>query len=716
MKKKTSLLLTVLCLAAIALFSAGCKKDSGWKAQSAPGVSSSVPEQSTAKPTSFTVSSFLHDLFGGELPADTDRVNLPRVEDTREFDIPNTAFEGCAFGSSFYYLDTEDLRVFRLDLETGETSVFTDEVENPRLVCTDTDGVYVYDMSAKEIAYFSFDGERLASVPIPVTPRGGNGYSDIFYAVSLEHRDGLLLLAVRDGIWILADGDTEWKCADFSLLGSELISDAVIRTGNRLAVHIVNADHTKERLIGMDANGKNVLDLPGTLVTSQTISSNQGRLWAVDGRTGCRLYEIEDENASFVEQLSDAGHNFHVVKRAAISNGSILLFWYMSGRVTLMPFDESAPVRIIAASKYAGYADDIIRSVDAMPARYTVYDDAAYPDKLNMFLLAGEESFDIALVEVGASDSRLPSFLKNGAFVDLYGNADLKAHIGEMYPGARDMLEYRGQCPILPLMVKDFSFGFTKAAQDSGLNLPTGAWDFDDMKTLGDSLRGTGMSFFPDDYQITSMLMSLSTAAVEAHFDPTGDSIGEDALTALRDLFAALEVWRDDGMLAGSNPLIARAGMTVFGRGSLEKDAETLRLTTLPGAAGIGKQPLVIASYLIVNPKSKNLDAALAYLACLTDEDNRYNVGIFRCPFWPGLERYYFSGDAGRSEAVAAENKSFAETYEAFLPDYWAASELALVTSNPTAWQALRDFCSGTISGDDCAKVLYEEFVYKLKG
>ena len=103
--KKTSLLLLALCLAALTLFSAGCKKNTGWKTQSAPGVSSSVSEQSTAKPTSFTVSSFLHDLFGGELPASTDRYCLPVVEKVRELDLPIHAYEGNPFGSSFYYLN-----------------------------------------------------------------------------------------------------------------------------------------------------------------------------------------------------------------------------------------------------------------------------------------------------------------------------------------------------------------------------------------------------------------------------------------------------------------------------------------------------------------------------------------------------------------------------------------------------------------------------------
>ena len=198
MRINNNIIVRVTCLLLLFCDCAGCSQINGWKTTNSL---SSGDSQEVVDKTPVVVSSFLHDLFGGELSADTDRFNLPVVTEAREFNIPATAFEGDVFGSFFYYLDSEDLHVFRLDLETGETSVFTDEVKNPRLVCTDTDGVYVYDMSAKEIVYFSFDGERIAYVPIPVSPHGGNGYIDLFYAVSLEHYDGLLMLAVRDGIW-----------------------------------------------------------------------------------------------------------------------------------------------------------------------------------------------------------------------------------------------------------------------------------------------------------------------------------------------------------------------------------------------------------------------------------------------------------------------------------------------------------------------------------
>ena len=602
--------------------------------------------------------------------------------------------------------------MFRLDLETGETSVFTEEVENPRLVATDIDGVYVYDMKAKEIVYFSFDGERLASVPLPVTPHSGNGYSDIFFAVSLEHYDGLLMLAVRDGIWTLEDGKTEWKRADFSVLSSELIDNAVILTRKRLAIHLHSNDYTRERMIEMDVNGKNALDLPGTMVTTQTLFSNQGKLWAVDGRTGCRLYEIEDGRANFVQKLSGEGHNFHVVKRAAISNGSILLFWYTSGRVTLMPYDETAPIRIIAPSLYETLVDTVIQNVDDIPARYTVYDTETYPDKLNLFLLSGADDFDIALVSDNGTTGMLAPILKNGCYVDLYRNDALKAHIGDMFPGVKELIESNGKCPVLPLQAKVAYYGYSAAAQESGLTLPGVPWNFADLKKLGDSLRGTGMCLFED----VGYLMPLASSAVQANFDPLGDDFGEVALPALGELFSMLEVWRDDGILIGENSVFAQAGISVFGRGGLLEGAETLRLTTLPGAEGKGKQPLSLQAYLIVNPGSKNPDAALDWLAHLTDEENRYNAGVFKTPFWPDLTRYYSSGDAGRSSIIPPEYHEFAEKLEDFLPEYYAASELCLVTPTRNAYQAVQNFAAGTISGDDCAKVLYQEFVYKLKG
>ena len=112
----TPLVLLAVCLAALTLFSAGCKKDTGWKSQSAANESagttsttgSSIASPSVSgsseKPKSVGVSSFLHDLFGTELPKDTDRYQLPKVEETKEYKVDESIHYADVYGNSMYFI------------------------------------------------------------------------------------------------------------------------------------------------------------------------------------------------------------------------------------------------------------------------------------------------------------------------------------------------------------------------------------------------------------------------------------------------------------------------------------------------------------------------------------------------------------------------------------------------------------------------------------
>ncbi len=712
------------------LFAFGCSKNTGWKAQSSPAVSSSnSEEQSTAKPTSFTVSSFLHDLFGGELPKDTDRVNLPAVGEAREYDIPVTAFEGCAFGSSFYYLDSEDKRVFRLDLETGETSVFTDEVKNPRLVGTDTDGVYVYDMSAKEIAYFSFDGERIASVPIPVDPHGGNSYSDVFYAVSLEHYDGLLLLAVRDGVWTLSDGDTEWKMAECELLNGEYVDQAAIRSRRRLVISVQNPKSGAERRLETDISGKNAKEFPGTYSSTNALSVNQGKLWRVTSTTGCRLYEAEEGGESFVQMLTGEGHAFPVVNRVAVSGETVLVFWYLSGRVTLLPMNTTESVRIIAPTNRQEAVDTMMLASTETPVQYSIYDSESFLEKLNLALLSGSDEFDIALVSGADSDTLLRAILKNKLYVDLDENEELRAHIGEMFPGASNLIGTDGQAAFLPLYMPFSIYGFDEAAQQSGIPLPSGKWSLAEFKAFGDSLAGTGYSLFPDgsygDMNFVlrdgGFISGLAQAVITGTTDPLGDTPNPETQDALIELFSMFQTWRDNGTLFGANPMIRETAFLVFGTPGMMESTEKSNLILLPGVDG-GGMPARIADYLIVNPNSPHREQALELLAELTDAQNRYNYRIFQMPLWPGLMEYGYpdvsaSGSAaGKTPAIPQQYEGYAAKMDEFLPDYYENSKLCFIYFSDEVGHAITDFEDGKISGEECAKIFYGEYVYKLKG
>lgn len=721
-----------------------CSKSIGWKNEITSPSYIQQQVQVEQKNNSVGVFSFLHDMFSSELSASTDRYILPVVSEPRELDIPRTAFEGDAYGSFFYFLDTEDFRVFRLDLETGEVTVFTDEVENPRLVCTDSDGVYVYDYGAKEVIYFDFEGNRTASVPIPVEPHGGDGYDSKFYAVSLDHYDGLLLLAVRDGLWTLADGGKEWKQTDLVLLVHEKIARSVIVSRSRLLVYIecmTPQGTVQDRLIGIDTDGKNETVLSKD--SNQEIAINENRVFRVSAR-GCRLYEINGDNEIYIRGLSGEGHKFHLASHIAVSGNSLLIFWHASGRVTLLPLYEFDTVRILAPESERERADTMVNASSRVSAQYQTYDDESYIEKLAASLLSGSDDFEIALVKGKAEDvtTLLTSVLTNRQYVDLNQNGTLKDHLDAAYPGIREMLDVNGKTAVIPILFEQVFYGFNTTAQNS-FALPPSAWTAEDLAAFGDTVRGSGYSIFADDVsQNAKAVLSMATAAVQANADMLKDNIGAEAEAALNDLFTNLEKLRTDGCLFSSAPLFESVGQGVFEPYGVTAESLNTSLALLPAAVShtpradpkskpitTGKQPLTVVEFLFVNPNSERADLALQFLAEMTSEENRYNADIWGSPLWPGLTEYYrnvevyfdpeteeFTISPHREPAIQNVPPAYIEKLDEFLPDYYAASELCFTSLTPRARQAARNFALGALSGEECAKILYEEFVYKLKG
>jgi hypothetical protein len=130
-----------------------------------------------------------------------------------------------------------------------------------------------------------------------------------------------------------------------------------------------------------------------------------------------------------------------------------------------------------------------------------------------------------------------------------------------------------------------------------------------------------------------------------------------------------------------------------------------------------------------VNPNSERAAKALDFLTELTNEENRYDAFLFDSPLWPDLTRYYRVMErldetdeknptivVTRESVIEDKHRNYAMNLDAFLGDWYAGSELCLNAATERARDAVTGFCEGRVSGGDCAKILYEEFVYRLKG
>ncbi|MBE6725783.1 MAG: extracellular solute-binding protein [Ruminococcaceae bacterium] len=754
--KKTALPYMMLCLAVLALLSAGCRKNTGWKAQSSPAVSPSASEQqSAARPTSFTVSSFLHDLFGGELPADTDRIGLPVVTEPRSFDLPKGMIAGDVYGSELYYLIHETSAVYRLNLDTGETSVFTEDIGQPTRICTDSDGLYVQDFRNGKVVYYTYDGVRAGEVAVPdrsVCP----GFSEnSMYTASLAHYDGVLMLAGRDSIWTIEDGKTEWSETPVALMKHEQIRGAAIRTRDRIvvAVYGLTSDGIENcDLYEMDRKGNNARVLSsGT--NWHTISVNENRVYEVLA-WGCRLYEVTENGTVYLDSLEPLnGSGIDIALNAQISNSTLFVLWSSLEKpnsVALYPMpDEANTVRILTSEGSQRLLNRMVDAAEEVSVRYQTYADAAFFEKLSAALLSGNADFDLALVS-GDTDTLttlLRSIIKNRQYSDLYEGSALKANLDAMFPGVRAMMEVDGAFVALPLGFAEIFYGFTDSGQTAVSELPGQTWSTEDLFALADSLAGSDHQIFSNlSAQSAEILLSMAVSTVQANTNIKSDSIGDSAEAALKDLFDRLESLRDAGTLFGKNPVFRAVGRGCFYMNGVTSASEKARLALLPcvpekhlpknaprpsssASSQSGKQPLTITGFLFVNPNSERAAKALDFLTELTNEENRYDAFLFDSPLWPDLTRYYRVMErldetdeknptivVTRESVIEDKHRNYAMNLDAFLGDWYAGSELCLNAATERARDAVTGFCEGRVSGGDCAKILYEEFVYRLKG
>ncbi|MCR5681052.1 MAG: hypothetical protein K6G29_01265 [Clostridiales bacterium] len=647
---------------------------------------------------------------------------------------------GDVYENTLYYLVEDKSAVYTLDLTTGEKAVLTEDIKRPRKLCASSDGIRVFDMRTDEVVRFSPEGERLDAVSIPMHVHGGDGYSELFYLSDLDFYDGLLLLAARDGVWTLAEGEKEWTKADLTLLGGEQIANGVILNRKQVVVGIENINGIGASVTQMDRNGKNQKVISEDLRIGE-LFANQGRVYKISSGRGSklRLYDITDREDVYLQAI-DAGGDFplDMVRDAEASGDTLFVLWNGQPFASLIPkSSESGAVCFFAPERERERVTMMAQAVEDIPVTFRTSPQNTFRDKVNTSLLAKESEYDIILVSdfPNAITDMLTAVMKNHLYADLYGNARLKENLGAMFPGVQRMMELGGAFFALPFALEQPFYGFTGAARESGITLPSADWKADELWALADELKQNGMSFFSEERRGACMwiYLSLAESAVQDACDLVRGDPGDEAKRALTDLFETIAKYEAEGILYGDNPAFGFIESGLFlmlsipNNPGIPEDAAEYTLMPAP-SVGSAKQPVEVTGFLFVNPYSKRLDDALEVLAELTDEENRYNAYLFDAPLWPGLDRYgkvmdtLVSEEGGltmstiREPVFHEQYREYVEKVDAFLADYYAHSEFCLIDVSLKATQAVAAFSNGEMSAAECADILCEEFVYKLKG
>ncbi|MBR5365357.1 MAG: hypothetical protein IK132_03860 [Clostridia bacterium] len=648
---------------------------------------------------------------------------------------------GDVYENTLYYLVEDKSAVYTLDLTTGEKAVLTEDIKRPRKLCASEDGIRVFDMRMDEVVRFSQEGKRIDTVSIPMHVHGGEGYSELFYLSDLDCCDGLMMLAARDGIWTIMDGEREWTKADLVLLGGEQIVRGTILDRKRIAVGIENVNGAGASVTEMDRNGKSRKVISEDMRIGELIV-NQGRIYKISSGRGSalRLYDITEGEDVYLQKIAADTDFPNIVTDAEVSDDTLFVLWGGQPCASLIPKAQvNDAVVIFAPERERERVILMAGAVESVPVTFRTSPQNTFRDKVNTSLLAKESEYDIILMTdfPNAVTDMLTAIMKNRLYADLYGNARLKENLGAMFPGVQRMTELDGACFALPLALEQPFYGFTKAAEESGIALPLSDWRADDLWALAEELKqtGSGMSLFSAEKRGACMwiYLSLAESAVQDACDLIRDDPGEEAKRALTDLFETIGKYEADGILYGDNPVFGfiESGLflmlSVPNNPGIPADAAEYRLAPAP-AVGSAKQPVTVNGFLFVNPYSQRIDKALEALADLTNEENRYNAYLYDAPLWPGLDRYgkvtdtLVSEEGGltmstiREPVFHEQYREYVEKVDAFLADYYAHSEFCLIDVSLKATQAVAAFSNGEMTAAECADILCEEFVYKLKG
>ncbi len=638
-----------------------------------------------------------------------DRYRLSSVASETVFEVDTVIRQGGFYGEDFFYLDNNTGEVHSLSLSDGEDRLLADGIS---LLSVDETGICVLPAEADAIRMLSHDGAETGSFPLEgLHPNGGK-------FTGMDAHDGIIVLTDGTNLWTVSQSNG--KITPIPLSGGlykEIVRPQVTDRNHILFVGSQGNDSQANTLYECSPSGKITGSWSGSTYTSYCRCGED--IYCMSSLKLCRQNDQGTVEIAELDPHSPSGKGLASV--VAVSGDTAAVCWY--GRpavVALVPLTQPEGLRILTASSDLNKIRDLntITGSAVVPIELT---DAAFHDKLVTKLLAGDDDFDLVYVtgQIDEVGSLFRSISENGRFVDLNGNPDLKAHLGEMYPGVRDLISADGKIVCLPL---DFAFTLYGFSGGDGLSCPDFHLTADDLWDLCGALQSeaAGRCVFSNQYpkRVSRILLDMVGSMLldkTARGEDLSAAAEEEIAAFLRDVRPRIE----QGVLFGENPVLSHTVMGSFPFGSIAALTEPAYDLLAPPTVRAGERYSIgLAGFVFVNPTSPHTEEALALLSKITDEENRYDLNLLFAPLFPGLDRYHY--DERLSDraitTIPEDKKDWFAVLESVLPQYYANAVIGDLNITSRAWDAMADFCAGKTTPEETARVLYEEIVYAMKG
>ena len=304
---------------------------------------------------------------------------------------------------------------------------------------------------------------------------------------------------------------------------------------------------------------------------------------------------------------------------------------------------------------YGSYMDEVhqktISALGGIPVSFMDNKWFESAQQLGQALVSGEDNIDILMISADYID--VNNLMSKGYAVDLSGRQALQDYVAGLYPMMQDIGKYDGKLFMVPVDMSSnglFSY-YTKLVEGvEGFELPR---TYDELVSFIQQWNDGWGEEYPDyvpmqedDYKASMVRLAISMQKDLMAFqgkefsysDPQLKMMLEKAMALRTDDIAAKVDWESPDAQAQSEAIYSKAPLLqpyywmelnnmnsalsgsdegmMIGWGSGDKVFEVGREMPLQLAAREGEEPVagISLTVMAVNPKSRNIDSAIAYM------------------------------------------------------------------------------------------------------
>ncbi len=405
-----------------------------------------------------------------------------------------------------------------------------------------------------------------------------------------------------------------------------------------------------------------------------------------------------------------------------------------SGRLTLLPDDhmlvayqQGVLLRSVDPARlpkgrltiYGHYMDDVhqktIKAMSGMPVTFLDTKYFATAQDLGQALVSGEDNIDIFVLSSNGID--LKSLMQKGYCADLSGSQALTSYVASLYPDMQKVSQMDGKTYLVPIDLNGEGMQYyPKLMEEVGVEPPQ---TFEQLCDLIQRWNDELGEKFPDylpmqsaDYQMQLLMLGMQLYSSYAARKGEEFSFASPVLRTMLERTAKLDTrdimekvdWSDPGANEAMNALYSKFPL-IDNYATLDLTDMTRQLTGSGGmmvAYGDGEpreigqpKPLLLTinegdepafgvnlQLMAVNPKSKNLESAIAYVEAYVRNMNPAKVAMLNPsmnedipnPNYDEQVKWLEEGKANMEKALqtaqGAELTEMQANYDRFLKEY----------------------------------------------